>query len=104
MAMGLATSAPGAPVNSNTDKRPRAPAVKSSSNFDDLWSLSLGSTSTAVPAGAGKSIKDLEKEKATAGLWGTGQRTAGNSNIPKPVAFGTFTTAQPSGGVDDLLL
>lgn len=104
MAMGSTTmSAPGLLAHSNTEKRPTAPVVKSSSNFDDLWSLSLGSTSTATSGiGAGKSIKDLEKEKATAGLWGARQTVANTSNT-KPAAFGAYNTVQPSGG-DDLLL
>lgn len=98
MAMSSTISAP---TNSNTDRRTAAPAVKSSSNFDDLWNLSLGSSVTPVAgAGAGKSIKDLEKERATAGLWGAGQKAAGNT-----ASFGSFNAAAPSGGgMDDLLL
>ena len=103
--MGLTMSAPIPPANYSTDKRQStAPAAKGPSNFDDLWSLSLGSTTTTTTAsGAGKSIKDLEKEKATAGLWGVGQKAGGTSIAPKPAAFGTFNAAPPSG-VDDLLL
>jgi epsin len=84
-----------------------------SANFDDLWNLSLGASPTAnkpntnpVPA---KSMKDLEKEKSAAGIWGaTNQNQArqpmmggglwGPSN---PTANNTNTT-KPSG-VDDLL-
>jgi len=102
MAMGSVMSAPSASVKPNTNNLPTAPPVKNSSNFDDLWSLSLGSSSAATPAaGAGKSIKDLEKEKATNGLWGAGPKKA--SNTSTPAAFGTFNAAPP-GGVDDLLL
>ncbi len=69
-----------------------AAAPAKSTNFDDLWSLSLGGSTAAKPAAAGpnKSIKDLEKEKATAGLWGQ-QKPAGG--VPPP-AFGTFETAR----------
>jgi len=102
MAMGSVMSAPSASVHPNTNNRPSALPVKKLSNFDDLWSLSLGSSSTVTPtAGAGKSIKDLEKEKATTGLWGAGQKPA---NTSTPGAFGTFSNAESSGGVDDLLL
>ncbi|KAH9480380.1 ENTH domain-containing protein [Psilocybe cubensis] len=86
-----------------------AAAPAKSANFDDLWSLSLGSTTTSKPAaGTGKSIKDLEKEKAMAGLWG-GQQQSGQAkpvgSAPLP-AFGGFGTAAPpsSAGNDDLLL
>ncbi|PFH54025.1 hypothetical protein AMATHDRAFT_136397 [Amanita thiersii Skay4041] len=80
----------------------------SGSNFDDLWSMSLGSTPKPAPAISGnKSIKDLEKEKAQAALWGS------RSQPPKgPMgsmsAFGSFGTstsgAGTSSGGDDLLL
>ncbi|KAH9950685.1 ENTH-domain-containing protein [Amylocystis lapponica] len=83
----------------------------SSANFDDLWSMSLGSSAgktPAAPAGAGKSIKDLEKEKAQAGIWGSGQ-----NRPPMGGAFGSFAGASTpsaaappsssSGGLDDLL-
>lgn len=83
-----------------------APATKSA-NSDDLWSLSLGSGSTASKQAAGgpnKSIKDLEKEKATAGLWGQQKPVGG---VPLP-AFGAFGNGAPpsstAGGNDDFLL
>lgn len=94
----------------------RPPATTSAAkpaggNFDDLWSMSLGSTSTAKAGGAalGKSIKDLEKEKANAGLWGgqqQQQRPMGSAPLP---AFGAFGNGAPpsssnNGGDDDLLL
>lgn len=94
-------SAPTAPTN----KTSAAPTTKNSSNFDDLWSLSLGSTSAKPPASgaSGKSIKDLEKEKVMAGLWGGGQQqrpqVATPTMTPQPSAFGST-----NGGVDDLLL
>ena len=104
-------SAPMRPMSSFSPPQAQAPAAKpaaapaKSSNFDDLWSLSLGGSTTAKPAAAGpnKSIKDLEKEKATAGLWGQQKPVGG---VP-PSAFGSFGNGAPassSGGVDDLLL
>ncbi|CCM03741.1 uncharacterized protein FIBRA_05887 [Fibroporia radiculosa] len=87
------------------------PKPAASANFDDLWSMSLGSGSSATKApgsGPAKSIKDLEKEKAQAGIWGSGQRP------PMAAGFGSFggagtgtpsAAAPPSsgGGFDDLL-
>ncbi|GJJ15516.1 hypothetical protein Clacol_009794 [Clathrus columnatus] len=84
-------------------------ATKSSSNFDDLWSLGLNASgkapaSTAAPLGGGKSIKDLEKEKAQAGIWGV----ATQSNPSQPSmgsGFGSFSSSSNAGGGgDDLLL
>lgn len=91
----------------------KATTKSSSSNFDDLWSMSLGSSTVNKPAsvaaatGANKSIKDLEKEKAQAGIWGSVQRSQAGG-----MAFGNFGSgsfggsgATPSaGGGDDLLL
>lgn len=92
---------------SNSSAKPPAAAQAKSANFDDLWTMSLGgggsSSSVAKPgaATAGKSIKDLEKEKAQAGIWGAHQKTV-------PAAFGGgFGNAAPppsSSGGDDLLL
>jgi epsin len=78
----------------------------SSANFDDLWSMSLGPAATkptgaAGNTGAGKSIKDLEREKAMSGLWG-GQKPAGGAGAGAG-AFGSFGNST-SGGDDDLLL
>jgi len=111
--MGMAPpsySSPGSMMGGGA--KPAAAAPAKSANFDDLWDLSLGSTgakpATGGASGAGKSIKDLEKEKAMAGLWGNqGQRPAGG--IPQPAAFGAYGNAAPpssssgGGGVDDLL-
>lgn len=86
------------------------PAAKSSSNFDDLWSLSLGpKPAGAVGAGSGigKSIKDLEKEKAMAGLWGSAvQQRAGNTGVASQQVFSSFGNAPPPSSTDgdDLLL
>jgi len=61
----------------------------SSGGFDDLWKLSMGSVGSEKAATGdgrqGKSMKELQREKAAAGLWGAGTQPAG-------------------GGGDDLLL
>ena len=89
----------------------QAKPATTSANFDDLWNLSLGATSTAnksnTNTGPAKSMKDLEKEKANAGIWG-----ATNQNQSRQPTMGggiwgssntTATNTKPSGGVDDLL-
>lgn len=100
-----------------------AAAAKPSANFDDLWSLSLGSSAGATkPGGTGpaanpKSIKDLEKEKALAGLWGGAGagdsslvNTRGGSSASRHGGFGSFggaggtSSSSNMGGGDDLLL
>ena len=104
VAMGSSFSTP---PSAPTNRPSLTPATKSSSNFDDLWSLSLGSTTAKPSAGggaSGKSIKDLEKEKTMAGLWGSGgqQQRPGVGHVAmasQPTAFGSAT-----GGTDDLLL
>ena len=97
---------------SNSSAKPPAAAQTKSANFDDLWSMSLGggggvSSSSAKPGAktAGKSIKDLEKEKAQAGIWGAQQKPVGGG-APVPAAFGGGfgNAAPPSSGGDDLLL
>jgi epsin len=65
------------PMRANTTS-PQATATttKSGGGFDDLWNLSLASAGKAVPSSGGdaqgKSMRDLQKEKSTAGLWGGG--------------------------------
>ncbi|KAF9464153.1 hypothetical protein BDZ94DRAFT_1216949 [Collybia nuda] len=93
------------PAVPSTQAKPAAPAA--GANFDDLWSLSLGTSAskpaTATTSSAGKSIKDLEKEKAMAGLWG-GQKPSGGPNAGVGVGgFGSFNNSTSNGG-DDLLL
>ncbi|KDQ08315.1 hypothetical protein BOTBODRAFT_179949 [Botryobasidium botryosum FD-172 SS1] len=95
------------------------PASKpaSSGNFDDLWSMSLGGAggasnkAAAGAAGANKSIKDLEREKAQASIWGgvqaqgqgqSGQQRPGNFGMGMGSSAGFGGSA--SGGGDDLLL
>jgi epsin len=92
---------------------PAAPAKSSGGNFDDLWSMSLGTSSKptgAANSGPAKSMKDLEKEKSTAGIWGSAQPQQG-----KPPAMGmgmggasggfggAGASSTSSGGFDDLL-
>lgn len=104
--------APVAPSSvSGTNTGPRKTS-STPGGFDDLWSMSLGSASaskgtSSSPAGGMKSIKDLEKEKAAAGIWG------GASSGGASAAFGGFgnagtgsggAAASGSGGMDDLLL
>lgn len=94
------------PTPAAAAKPPAAAPAAKSANFDDLWSLSLGGGSSAgkPAAGPSKSIKDLEKEKATAGLWGQ-QKPVGGAPLP---SFGVFGNGAPpsssTGGNDDLLL
>lgn len=101
-------------MSNNMSRSGSTSAVKpaaAKSNFDDLWSMSLGSTSTATKPAAGaapsKSIKDLEKEKPQAGIWGAAQQ----SRPPMGAGFGSFGSAAPpassssaGNGLDDLLL
>ncbi|KAI0770624.1 hypothetical protein C8Q74DRAFT_1369761 [Fomes fomentarius] len=83
---------------------------KPAASFDDLWSMSLGSASSAagksVAGAPQKSMKDLEKEKAQAQIWGGRKPPAGAAFN----AFGSSTStsnAAPStssgNGLDDLL-
>lgn len=84
-----------------------------SGNFDDLWSMGLGKAGTtasvsARPAASGpaKSLRDLEKEKAQAAIWGMN----GSGGPQKPAMGGGFGFSGGSGaaggqsGGDDLLL
>ena len=101
---------------SNPAAKPPAATQTKSANFDDLWSMSLGgggggSLSSSAKLGAttaGKSIKDLEKEKAQAVIWGAQQKpVGGGAPIPAVFGGGGFGNAAPpstSSGDDDLLL
>ncbi|KAF9005553.1 hypothetical protein BDQ17DRAFT_354898 [Cyathus striatus] len=89
--------------------RPTATSNSSFSSFDDLWSMSLGGSSSkpATPvAGGNKSIQDLQKEKANANLWGglqQQQRPGSNANAFGAFGAGPAASSNSSGG-DDLLL
>ncbi|KAJ8481753.1 hypothetical protein ONZ45_g15196 [Pleurotus djamor] len=78
---------------------------KGGSNFDDLWSMSLGSSASkpATGTGQGKSIKDLEREKAMAGLWGAGGKPPAGAGASSFGNFGNGAPASSNNG-DDLLL
>lgn len=92
-----------------------APKQAASANFDDLWSMGLGSSASAKPAtpssGPAKSIKEIEKEKAQAGIWGSSQSGASmaagfgsfGGNVSTPSASAQ-APASSAGGFDDLLL
>jgi epsin len=85
-------------------------ASKPATGFDDLWTMSLASSSTTAnkTGAAGKSIKDLEKEKTLAGIWGpSGMGSAQKPQTPAAggnAAFVPAGTAMGASGVDDLLL
>ena len=112
MGMGMASPPPrtmGAPLvptgglmSPSAASPPAAQQPKASANFDDLWSMSLGA-GAAKPAAGGsrggapqKSMKDLEKEKAQASIWGgAGQGRPGMGSAAPPASSGN--------GLDDLL-
>lgn len=77
----------------------------SSGNFDDLWNLGLGSSSAAAKPStptnptAGKSIAEIEREKAQSNMWGS--KPATNAAFGN---FGTTSNVKPNSGDDDLLL
>lgn len=81
-----------------------APA-KPAANFDDLWSLGLGASTSkpATPVGGMKSMQALQQEKAQASIWGA----AGQKRAPQPAQFGAFGVSSSGAGAsgdDDLLL
>lgn len=99
-------------IKPSTTPQPAKPAA--SVNFDDLWNLSLGPASTSnktnTNTAPAKSLKDLEKEKANAGIWGPANPTqsrppamGGGLWGPSNTATGNVNTTKPPGGVDDLL-
>jgi epsin len=110
----LTKPAPQRPMSVASAGKSTATQSKVSSNFDDLWSMSLGGTASKSfgSAPAAKSIKDLEKEKSQAALWGSQTRAKPSmAAMGSASAFGPFGTAglgtstQSSGsGNDDLLL
>jgi epsin len=104
------SAAPITPAALPSKASPAAPP-KSPSNFEDLWSLSLGTsltTSTVKSGNTGKSIKDLEKEKTQAGIWASSQKPGAAQMMGS--GFGNFGGMGTSGGTssasggDDLLL
>jgi epsin len=101
-----------APSRASTSGAPSPAPTKGLSGFEDLWSMSLGapsSSSVGRSTTAGKSIKDLEKEKAQAGIWAPTQKPGLAMGIGSD--FGNFAPAKAggvssssNGGGDDLLL
>ena len=103
---------PMSPPSRTTTTSPGAAGAQpkaASANFDDLWSMSLGASSKPAAGGMGaqKSMKDLEKEKAQASIWGGGQQRP-----PMGAPLGSFGGAPASNaapasssgnGLDDLL-
>lgn len=93
------------PPRSSLASATSAKSSGSGGGFDDLWSMSLGSSGAAKPAannsGAKKSIKDLEKEKAQASIWGG---AGGANSMGTAFRASSNTQASSSGGNDDLLL
>lgn len=93
-------------ASSNAGRQSQTKPASSAGGFDDLWNLSLGTSKPSTPANnaAGKkSIKDLEKEKTQASIWGS----AGSGSLGShgPSAGATSAPAQSSSsGFDDLLL
>jgi len=87
-------------------------AAKPSSNFDDLWSLSLGASPAAQPGSGvatGKTMKDLAQEKAQANIWGGaatangGARAFASNGGTGLFGASSASSAAPSDS-DDLLL
>ena len=82
--------------------------------FDDLWTMSLGSAAgskSGSVAGGAKSIRDLEKEKAQAGIWGAHNQTrptaaagGGFGSFVKPAVPSSSGGGAAPAGADDLLL
>ncbi|KAH7099466.1 hypothetical protein BKA62DRAFT_709670 [Auriculariales sp. MPI-PUGE-AT-0066] len=79
-----------------------APKPAGAAGFDDLWNMSLGSAA-AKPATSttGKTIKEMENEKAQAAMWGGGAKQPQQSQWG---SFGGSTASNNAGGGDDLLL
>ncbi|KAJ3801950.1 hypothetical protein GGU11DRAFT_122309 [Lentinula aff. detonsa] len=107
MSSAMSSSSTGSTMNRAASVASSKPT--SSANFDDLWSMSLGSKPSTPGVGAAvgsKSIKDIQNEKASAGLWGSGPAKPQQPNMGSN-AFGQYGAsggAASSGGGDDLLL
>lgn len=90
--------------------QPMSKPASTAGAFDDLWSMSLGSSAAPKPAasnaaGTGKkSMLDLQREKAQAGIWG--QTGSANTGFGVGGGVGESSGAGKSagGGMDDLLL
>ncbi|KAH8108517.1 hypothetical protein DFH11DRAFT_1747615 [Phellopilus nigrolimitatus] len=97
---------------STTSAGTQAKRASASVGFDDLWNMSLGSSGTpkrtASGAGGAKSMKDLEKEKVQASIWGGGGQHKSSASMGMGSGLGglgsTAGTSASSAGADDLLL
>lgn len=104
MGMGSPAARVGTPTMTPTaSARPPVGASKpSAGGFDDLFSMALGSgmgSKPGTPVGGAKSMQEIQKEKAQAGIWGAGK--AGPAGMG---GFGGSSTSTMGGGGDDLLL
>lgn len=111
MGYGMGSGVTPSPAPTYAPMKPATPATPaaatpakttSGGGFDDLWSLSLGGSKPSTPAAGstvGKTIQDLQREKASQAFWsaGTGAHKPGSASI----GGGQF--AAPSGA-DDFLL
>ncbi|KAI0076762.1 ENTH-domain-containing protein [Panus rudis PR-1116 ss-1] len=103
------------PSMNRTASQPQPAKSTSAGGFDDLWKMGLSATggssaakTSGPPPTQSKSIKDLEREKAQAGIWGQAQN---KPPMGAPLgSFGSSTStsnaAPPSSsgnGIDDLL-
>jgi hypothetical protein len=96
------------PQSAQASKTPTTGGKSSVGGFEDLWSMSLGSSGTqkkAAPAGNSKSMQELEREKVQNKLWGA--PTITNNLTPKSAAQPSnsgFGNNFGSSGDDNLLL
>ncbi|KAH8804202.1 hypothetical protein DL96DRAFT_1631459 [Flagelloscypha sp. PMI_526] len=111
MGMGMGMGGVMAPVAARAQTLPTAAAAKkptAAGGFDDLFSMALGSSSSkpGTPSGTTKSMSEMQKEKANAGLWGaTSAPSKGGFNpnmMGNSGGFGNFGNSSSSGG-DSLL-
>lgn len=94
--------APVKPVTPSTPASTAPAKATSGGGFDDLWNLSLGGSKPSTPTAgstAGKTIQDIQREKASQAFWGAGT----GAHKPKSTSIGGGQFAAPSGA-DDLLL
>lgn len=114
----MRANATSSPITATPGQQQKKPAV--AGGFDDLWNMSLASSgksgfsspTSGQQQGQGKSIKDLEKEKATAGLWGSSttqaRPSAAGGTGMGGAGFGNFGSGSGGSGNagqdDDLLL
>jgi len=107
--MGMGGARP--TMGSSTPSTNSTAAKPSGGGFEDLWTMSLGSSKPSTPVGgasAGKSMQALQKEKTQAALFGGGASSGGAFGGLGSMG-GAQAPAKPSGGApmsggDDLLL